>query len=67
MQQHDCPLLLVSNHLITLVTKVLLQLDKLLFGITQVSPLLGKLLPQLGLPVLGCLQITQCTEHRPFG
>ena len=48
MQQHDCPLLLVSNHLITLVTRVLLQLDKLLFGITQVSPLLGKLLPQLG-------------------
>ena len=47
-QQHDCLLLLISNHLITLVTKVLLQLDQLLFDIMQVNVPLGKLHLQAG-------------------
>ena len=47
MQQHNCLLLLVSNHLITLVKKILLQLDQLFFDIMQFNAPLGKLLLQL--------------------
>ncbi len=42
-----CSLLLVSSHLITLASKLLLQLEVLVFGIMQVSVPPSKLLLQL--------------------
>ncbi len=42
-----CSLLLVSSHLITLSSKVLLQLEELFLGSMQVSVPPGKLLLQL--------------------
>jgi len=53
-----CSLVLVSSHLITLASKLLLQLQELFFGIMQVSVPPGKLLLQLVRPGLGRLQIT---------
>jgi len=45
LQGYSLPL--VSSHLITLVSKLLLQLEELFVGSTQVSAPLGKLLLQL--------------------